>query len=227
MLVVVFAGGLAACAGRSERSFEGDEGGNGGTGAGGSAGTAGIGRPSRPAKLGLRLMLRNPDTATAEVAGRPCPAATGIEWDIGAPIVTDGMVVAVDSPSPTDFGMTLVDGEEGTRIDCTITETGSIEADGGGTDPQITPPNGNVNFTLAGPSLVAGGTLTGFSLYTPITLSLGTEVGYPPCTVSAVHQVTAGGFWGDFACPALVDHGRPDVACQASGTMVLEFCRTQ
>lgn len=231
-LVCFVAASVAGCSGKSEG--DGGEDGDGGTGAGGTggagtggtAGSAGTGGSARPSKLGLNLLLRNP--SATEVAGKVCAASLGVEWDIGAAILTNGMVVDVDSPSPTDFGSTLENGDAGTSIDCSVTPSGMISAEGGGTDPQITPPSGLVNFTLtAAASLRAGVTVTGFSVYTPITLNIQTAAGAPPCTMSAVHEVAPGAFWGDLDCPALVDPARPDVACHASGTIVMEYCRTQ
>ncbi len=240
--VFLLASIVAGCSGKSEGSGDdGDEGGGtggtgaGGTGASGAGGTTGgttggggTGGSPRPPQLGLYLLIRNPDPSTAEVAGRQCPSSTGVEWDIGAPILMNGMLVDVDSPSPTDFGSTLADGEGDTDIECTVTPSGMITATGGGTDPQITPPNGLVNFTLAATASLRGGVnVTGFSLYTPITFNIATASDLPPCTMSAVHEVAPGAFWGDIACPALADPARPDVACSASGTIVVEYCSTQ
>jgi len=35
------------------------------------------------------MLIRNPDSALPETAGRVCPTSTGVEWDIGQPIVTE------------------------------------------------------------------------------------------------------------------------------------------
>jgi hypothetical protein len=233
VLVLAFATSIAACSGKSSSADEDEDGGSGGSGVtggtsgmGGSSGTAGTGGSPRPPKLGLNLMLKNPSDPV--VAGSQCPASSGVEWDIGVPELSNGMVVDVHSPTPTDFGSTLADGELDTDIACSVTLGGVLEADGGGVDPMITPPSGRVNFTLSGTASLRGGVnLTGFSVYTPVTFQLSTDASLPSCVTSAVHEVAPGALWADIACPALVDPTRPGVACQASGTIVLEYCETE
>jgi hypothetical protein len=197
-------------------------------GVGGTGGSAGAGGSPGPSWLGLYLMIRNPDAAAGDAAGLQCPASSGIEWDIGAAVLSNDIVVDVLSPRPTDRGTPVPDGEEDTAVSCTVTPSGMVSVEGGGRDPMITPPNGVLNFTLGATASLRGGVnVTGLSLYTPITLALRTAPGFPPCTMSDVHEVTQGSFWGDLDCPALVDPSRPDVACHASGTIVIENCATQ
>ncbi len=180
--------------------------------------------PKRPAKIGLYMMIHNPSDAS--VAGKQCPASSGIEWDIGKTIKgPDGKPIDVDSPSPTDFGTTLENKKSGAEIKCTIRKNGSTNAEGGGTDPVITPPNGIINFTFGGNAKTAGNSLN-VSVYTPVTLSIGSSSALPSCTVTAVHEQAPGALWADYDCPALVDPGRPDVACHANGTIVMEYCDT-
>ena len=184
--------------------------------------------PARPAKLGLYMMIRNPDPIP-EVAGRTCPTSTGVEWDIGKSIVQNNMVVGVDSPSPTDFGTTLEDGKSGANITCTVRKSGSVNSDGGGTDPMITPPGGIINFTLNGTAKKSGTPATNaitVAIYTPLTLSLSSNSGFPGCSMTAVHEQAPGALWADFNCPALTSPSEPSRACRASGTIVLEYCKT-
>jgi hypothetical protein len=237
MLVV----GLAGCSGKSEKSDDDSEGSPGGSattggsagssaagGTAGSSGSNGTGGSVRPPKLGLNIMLRNPDPTLADTAGRTCPTTTGIEWDIGRAIETNGMIVDVDSPTPTDFGSTLADGEDDTTVSCSVTVDGAFSIDGGGIDPLLPPPDGLVNFTLAGTANRPGGAnVTGLSVYTPRTFSLRTEAGFPPCAMTAVHEVTPGALWADFDCPALTQPTTPNIACHASGTIVAEYCETE
>jgi hypothetical protein len=214
------------CSGESSSTADGGEGGqaSGGSATGGVSGTStgGNGGSARPAKLGLYLRLQNPTSG-----GGLCPAGTGIEWDIGAPILSNGMVVDVDSPTPTDFGSTLEDGELDTEITCSVTADGSVEISGGGVDPVITPPNGRVNFSLAGTASPANGfSLIDFSVYTPVTFSLRNS-GAPACAMTTVHEVHEGALWADFDCPALGEATSPDVSCHANGTIVVEYCATE
>ena len=233
---------LAACSGKSSQGDEGDDsdGSPGGSGASGGTsglgGTAGQGGTSarggtagsmQAAKLGLYMMIRNPDPIP-EVMGRSCPTSTGVEWDIGEHVVTNGMVVDVDSPTPTDFGSTIEDGTLGVSITCSVLQAGTFQIDGGGTDPQITPPDGIINFVMSGTANAQGGTNVGsLAVYTPRTLSLATQVGFPPCEITSVHEMAPGALWADFDCPALTNPAEPSVACHASGTFVVEYCRAQ
>lgn len=183
--------------------------------------------PARPAKLGLYVMIKNPTDPS--VAGKQCPASTGVEWDIGKAIVTNGMVTDVDSPTPTDSGTTLEDGKNNAELDCTVRKAGSFDSKGGGTDPMIDPPDGLITFDMGGTSKTSGTPTTNLveaSFYTPRTGQIRTTSGLPSCYISAVHQLAAGALWASFICPALTDPGRPDVACNANGTIVMEYCKT-
>jgi hypothetical protein len=183
--------------------------------------------PARPAKLGLYVMIRNPSDPS--VAGKQCPATTGIEWDIGKAIKdNNGKVIDVDSPTPTDFGTTLEDGKSNAKIDCTVRKSGSFMSNGEGVDPQIMP-NGLITFDMSGAAKPGGSPQTnaiGATFYTPVTFQLRTTSSLPSCFISAVHELAAGALWASFECPALVEPTTPDVACSASGTFVMEYCKT-
>jgi hypothetical protein len=181
--------------------------------------------PKRPAKLGLYMMIRNPSDPS--VAGKQCGASSGIEWDIGKTIKSGGVITDVDSPTPTDFGTTLESGKSNVKLTCTIRKSGSVNADGEGVDPQITPPNGSIKFTFGGTAKEGQtGQKLNVGVYTPATLQLHTSPTLPGCVTTAVHEQAPGALWADFSCPALIDTGRPDVACQANGTIVMEYCDT-
>jgi hypothetical protein len=185
--------------------------------------------PARPAKVGLYMLVRNPDSSIPEVSGRSCGASSGVEWDIGRAVKTGGLVTDVLSPTSTDFGKTLEDGKNGARIACTVRKSGVFDSDGGGTDPQITPPNGLINFRFSGAAKKNGTPATNnvtASLYTPMTFDMAANPGFPPCVVTAVHEQAPGALWMDFDCPALTKVGDPTHACHASGTVVLEYCKT-
>jgi hypothetical protein len=210
-LVVALGVGLVGCSGTSSSEDEDEDDGSG-----------------QPAKLGLYVFIRNPSDPA--VAGLQCPASSGIEWDIGAPVKTGGMIVDVDSPTPTDFGSTLADGVADTQISCSVTAGGAITAVGSGIDPIITPPNGNINFTISGTAAQNGTAQTNtfdLELYTPVTIGLASSQTLPGCSFTAVHQQDPGALWADFTCPALVAEGNPAVGCQANGTIVIEYCETE
>jgi hypothetical protein len=184
--------------------------------------------PARPAKLGLYVIIKNPSDPS--VANRQCPASTGIEWDIGKTIKDNsGKPIDVDSPTPTDFGATLEDGQSNAEIECTVRKSGSFMSTGGGIDPVITPPNGRINFDMSGAAKPGGSPQTnavGASFYTPVTFQIRTTSALPSCFISAVHELAAGALWASFECPALTEPTSPDVACSASGTIVMEYCKT-
>ena len=205
---------FVACSGKST-SHGGDDG-TGGNATGGSGGGG-------SAKLGLNLLLRNPDPTVPETAGRSCPTSTGVEWDIGVPIERDGMVVDVDSPTPTDFGSTLTNGGL-THIACIVRADGTFTLDGSGTDPLIAPPDGYVQLTAAG--YAETNAEVDVSIYTPRTFSLRTASGFPSCRLTAVHEHAPGALWADIDCPALTSPSEPSMACRASGTLVVEYCET-
>ena len=226
--VCVLALFAAACSGKS--SSEGDdESTTGGTASGGGSGkggtsSGGTGGVARPPKLGLYVLIRNPDASVPETAGRTCPASTGVEWDIGGHVTQGGQVVEVDSPTPTDSGTTLENGELDTQIACTVRADGGFEIDGQGLDPQITPPNGLISFVLSGTVLRSGP--FDLSVYTPITFNASSNVGFPACTMT-VHVQSPGALWADFDCPALTSPTEPARACRATGTLVVEYCETE
>ena len=182
--------------------------------------------PARPAKLGLSVMVKNPDQ-TGMGVGRSCPTMTGVQFDIGKAIRSGGMVTGVDSPTASDFGTTLEDGQSGTHIACTVRKSGQVTSDGGGTDPQITRPNGLINFTFSGTAKKGSTTGTAsMSVYTQQTGSIRWNTGFPKCAVTAVHEQDAGALWADFDCPLLTEPTNPGLGCHASGTIVLEYCKT-
>jgi len=182
--------------------------------------------PARPAKLGLYMMIRNPEPSTPGVANKSCPSSSGVEWDIGKAIKANGQIVDVDSPTPTDFGTTLEDGKSGVSLKCTVRKNGSFNAEGGGTDPMITPPDGIINFTMSGTAKKSTPTTITVSVYTPRTFSIRNNLGFPSCTMTAVHEQAPGALWADYDCPALTDVTEPNRACHASGTIVMEYCKT-
>jgi hypothetical protein len=177
--------------------------------------------PARPAKLGLTMKLENPAASLA--AGRSCTDQN--TWDIGKAVKSGDMVIDVEAPTPTDSGTTLENGKSGANISCTVRKSGSFNSNGGGTDPQRDQPNGIINFTMGGTAKNAS-TNVAVSVYTPGTLSIQTNPGFPSCTMTTVHELKLGALWATFDCPIITDVGRPSVGCHASGTIVLEYCKT-
>lgn len=185
--------------------------------------------PARPAKLGLYMLVRNPEPTVPGVAGKSCPTSSGVEWDVGKTIRENGMNVAVDSPRSNDFGTTLEDGKSGVSINCTVRKNGAFVSKGQGTDPIITPPDGLIKFSFSGTAKKKGTPVTNtaeLSVYTPKTFEVRTSPGFPPCAITSVHEQAPGALWADFDCPALTQPTEPNRACHASGTIVLEYCDT-
>ena len=182
--------------------------------------------PARPAKLGLYMMIKNPEQSLPGLSGKTCPSASGVEWDIGKAVKTNGMVTDVQSPSPTSVGSTIEDGKSGVDVTCTVRKNGSFNIDATGTDPQITPPDGLIRFTMGGTARKSAPTEIAVSVYTPRTLQIRTEPDFPVCTMTAVHEMDLGALWADFDCPGLAAPTEPNRACHASGTIVMEYCKT-
>jgi len=185
--------------------------------------------PARPARVGLYVMIRSPDSTVPEVAGRSCPASSGVEWDIGKSRRDANGNLIVDSPNSMNFGDTLEDGQGNARVTCTVRKSGAFISDIGGKDPQINEPNGKINFRLNGVAKENGTPATNTataSVYTPMTLDLATNPGFPGCIITTVHEQAPGALWADFSCPALTRSGDPAKACAANGTLVLEYCKT-
>jgi len=182
--------------------------------------------PARPAKVGMYVLIRNPEPSVAP--GRSCPASSGIEWDIGKTLKENGVIIGVDSPRSTDFGTTLENGKSNAKIDCTVRKSGAFLATGEGVDPQIMP-SGLLTFNLSGTAKPKGTPATNTvttSLFTSVTFGIRSTPGFPECSITAVHEQAPGALWADFDCPALAEPTEPNKACHASGTMVFEYCST-
>jgi len=224
-------GGTPAAGGTSStgETTGGGTSGSGGTGGGSGTGADQPGGAGRPSRIGLRMLFSNPGSEQPETAGRTCSAGSGIEWDVGRPIEMNGQIVNVASPSTTDFGSTLEDGEHDAHVRCMVMSDGTFSVEGGGIDPQLVPPNGTINFRLSGvanETSTPGANTATISVYTPVTLDMQTQPGFPGCTITTVHEQSPGALWADFTCPALTRAGDPARACHASGTLVIEYCQT-
>ncbi len=182
--------------------------------------------PPRPAKLGLAINLKTPLANIPEAPNRACPTQTGVQWDIGKAIRMNGMITGVASPNSSSFGTTLEDGTSNTAITCTVKKNGSTMAVGSGVDPQITPPDGLIRFSFNGTAKKDGSGTALVSLYTPRTGQIGWNNGLPRCTIDAVHELEAGALWADFRCPILTEPTNPSLGCEATGTVVFEYCKT-
>jgi hypothetical protein len=145
----------------------------------------------------------------------PLPAQGAISLQVGgpAPCPVPGQIYPVgrlvnkvaQAPSDSDPGQSVVDGESGTSVSCSVhgggpyTFSGSIHATSydEAKDPiTVSFTNGVVNADKT------TGTVT-VSVFTPQLLAQFTS-GAMPCTVKVInHQIKGGSIWADFSCPTL------------------------
>jgi len=159
----------------------------------------------------------------------PPPAEAAATVSIGAPISADpGSACTVPPhvtifgtpPDATSAGDTLVDGDGGADVRCTVTEDGTYSFSG-------SVKQGVQSFGVNG-QVTAGGTGTGlanmFDSVMAISLQAPPEV---PCTFY-VNQgslaVESGAIWAGFSCPKFANPGQTGIWCQASGYFVFKSC---
>jgi hypothetical protein len=166
-----------------------------------------------PAQAGLRLGMAN----SAGIAGKSCPVTTVTKT------VPDRDPTSVfEGPTATDPGVRVIDGEDGSKISCTVKEGSGTFSVSGSIQYAST------SFTLLGGSVPEGGMGTAnISVYAP---EIGTSISSPsgsPCTLRVPpgtnFQVKSGSIWAEFACPSL--ETTPSTACSANGIVVFENCR--
>jgi|GEM_PF-930856 hypothetical protein len=179
----------------------------------------------------------------------PLPAQGAISLQVGGPSSTcpePGTVYQVgklktdpsdptgkhkiaQAPSDLDPGLSVVDGESGTNISCSVhgsgpfTFSGSLHAtaDDELKDPvTITFSNGVVNADKKTGTVAV-------SIFTP-QLESSFSSGSTPCTVDVIQQQIKGGsIWADFSCPTLTSP--PSSVCSSGvapsvSTFVFENC---
>ncbi len=159
----------------------------------------------------------------------PPPAEAAATVSIGAPINPDPgsacslpphVTIFGAPPDATSSGDTLVDGDDGADVRCTVTGSGSYSFSG-------SVKQGRQSFGVTG-EVTPGGTGTGtanmFDSVMAISLASPADV---PCTFY-VNQgsltVESGAIWAGFSCPKFSNSGQTGIWCQASGFFVFKSC---
>lgn len=171
-----------------------------------------------PAQGALTLYVDQPVT---HVDGRACPAP-GITYQIAA---TDSKTKMLAAPSSTTPGESLISGEKGTNISCSVKKSSNGFAFSGSIHGNSSPAGSIVDLTMQG-GTVDGTSLTGtvnVSIYTPDLSSQ--FVSSMPCSVTVLqNQIKGGSMWANFSCPTVT--ADPSGACGIGSfsTIVFENC---
>jgi hypothetical protein len=162
------------------------------------------------------------------------PAQAAISLQIGGPSSTcpvPGQIYQVGKPAPsdTDPGESVIDGQSGTAVSCSVRGTGpytfSASLHATSTDEQADPitvtfSNGTVNADKTTGTVSVG-------VFTPQLEGNFTSAS-TPCTVTVINQQVKGGsMWANFSCPSLTSP--PSSECSSGvapsvSTLVLENC---
>ncbi len=167
-----------------------------------------------PAQGAVTLYLGQPVNNTGSGA---CPAP-GITYQVAA---VDSKTKAIAAPSASDPGESLISGEQGSKISCSVKKSGGNFAFSGsiyGTTQQ----GQTINITMDS-GTVDGTTLTGttnVSVYTPeLSASYTSNM---PCTVTVINnQIKGGSMWATFACDQL--SSPPSGLCGVSSASAIVF----
>ncbi len=225
VLAVTMAACVAACAGHSS-----DQGGTpgGGTsgGAGGAVGSGGAlnrggasgggtgaasgyggfgGADAVVPQGGLNVSVTEPATPVAQMV---CPAS-GITYLIGAP----------DAPTLTDPGESLISGESGSLITCSVMGNGQFAFSGA--LHATTAQGDTVSINFSNGSVAADGSGSAdVAFYSP---QLAASFAGTSCSVSVLdQQVKSGSIWATFKCQQIASP--PSGLCGLSGELVFENC---
>ncbi|MEO7036000.1 MAG: hypothetical protein ABI335_19445 [Polyangiaceae bacterium] len=174
-----------------------------------------------PAQGAVTLGLQGPMENVTQMS---CPVGAGKNYQVGAK-TTMGTVTTVHAPNDSDHGLSVIDGDSGTSVSCSVRKqadgsfavSGSLSAASGEGDPiTVTLINVVINSDL-----VNG---TGeVSVFTP-QLATTFDSGSTPCTFNVINKnVKGGSIWMDFACPAIAKP--PSSLCSIMrSTIVFENC---
>ena len=176
-----------------------------------------------PAQAALSLEIGQP---LAPVNGKNCPVVK--TYLVGA---IDSNTKMVSAPTATSPGLSLISGENGSNISCSVKGGGgnfsfsaSISATSADGNPiSLTFTNGVVGPDFTGTADVA--------VYTPQLSANYASPADMPCTVQILkgandaYQIKPGSLWATFACPQVLTP--PSGLCgilQAQSDVVLENC---
>ena len=172
-----------------------------------------------PAQGAVTLGLQTPQAATQTL----CPVG-GKSYQVGAKKKV-GTVITVQAPNQITPGVSVIDGDSGTSVNCSVRKqadgsfkfSGSLSASTSENDPiNVTISNGVINADK-----VNG---TGeVSVFTP-QLSGTLDSGATPCTFTVINsQVKGGSIWTNFECPSITAAPARECSVVAS-TIVFENC---
>lgn len=170
-----------------------------------------------PAEGAVTLIIEGPLDATQG----SCPVNAGKGYKVGA-TAKDGTVQAPTAISP---GESVIDGEGGTTVSCSVRKqgdgtyafSGSLQASSSEHDPiTVTITNGSIGADLK------MGTAS-VSVYTP-QLAGTFASGATPCTFNVINnQVKGGAIWATFSCPTIAQP--PAQSCKVDpSTIVFGNC---
>jgi hypothetical protein len=197
--------GLAACAGHSDES-------NGSGGVANTAGSSGNGASGAggnlhalPAQGAVTASVGQP---TVHVDQMTCPAIQ--TYQVGAP----------QAPTATDPGESVVSGDAGASISCTVKGNGTFSFSGSLHAPTGTGDLVSIVFSngTVAPDFTGTADIT---FYTPqLSANFNSAA---PCAINVLgQQVKAGSIWASFNCPMI--ESPPSGLCGLTGTIVFENC---
>jgi hypothetical protein len=161
----------------------------------------------------------------------PTPAAVGLTLGIAPSSIpmqgfqcnTSGLTKTIGDPAPqgTNPGNRVNDGDSGVKVDCKVSGKSSFSVSASIEQGK------SVKFSMSGGTIdkATGKGTFNASLYTPETLGLASDPA-TPCTFdlnpAPPYEVNGGTLYATWNCPVM--KAAPTTACNASGTIVLEFC---
>ena len=225
---------VCACSGTATQTGSGVAGNAGASGAAAGIGGGALQEGGASAQGGDAGALPGQGAITLQVGGpsSTCPVPGNI-YPVGKlktdPSDPTGKRKIALAPSQTDPGQSVVDGDGGTKVSCSVrgkgpyTFSGTLHATS--TDEQndpitVTFSNGVVNADKT------TGTVD-VQVFTP-QLAATFSSGSTPCTVTVINsQIKGGSIWADFSCPSLTQP--PSAACSSGvapsvSTFVFENC---
>jgi len=142
------------------------------------------------------------------IAGKTCPSP-GVAYEIGAP----------DPPTQVNPGESVVNGQAGTAITCSVTGQGQFAFSG--SLHAITARGDTVSINFSNGSIAEDGTGSAdVTFYSP---QLAAAFAGTACSVTVEdQQVKPGSIWASFQCPQIASP--PSGACALHGVLVFENC---
>ncbi|HEY5374580.1 MAG TPA: hypothetical protein VIK01_12910 [Polyangiaceae bacterium] len=173
--------------------------------------------------------LPNKGAINLEISGpsSTCPEPGNV-YPVGK-LVNDpsdptGMRKKALAPSGTDPGESVVDGEGGAKISCSVRGKGPFTFSGSLQATSADEAKDLISITFSN-GVVNDDKTTGTVSVQVFTTQLAGQFasGSTPCTVSVINQQIKGGsIWANFSCPSLTQP--PSGVCSSASTFVFENC---